>query len=83
MIFMQKSVGLPDVHSGYGFAIGELELFDNLVVRSFTSNKRSQDFVSFIMPRKNLFIVFLMSNHCNNNEWQVTQKFLLIDCVRR
>ena len=59
MIFMQKSVGLPDVHSGYGFAIGELQLFDNLVVRSFTSNKSSQDFVSLIMPRKNLFIVFL------------------------
>ena len=30
------------------------------------------------MPRKNLFIVFLMSNHCDNNDWQVTPKFLLI-----
>ena len=47
------------MHSGYGFAIGELQLFDNLVVRSFTSNKSSQDFVSLIMPRKNLVIVFL------------------------
>ena len=25
---MQKSVGLPDVHSGYGFAIGNMAAFD-------------------------------------------------------
>ena len=25
---LQKSVGLPDVHSGYGFAIGNMAAFD-------------------------------------------------------
>lgn len=25
---MQRSVGLPDVHSGYGFAIGNMAAFD-------------------------------------------------------
>ena len=55
MIFMQKSVGLPDVHSGYGFAIGELSLFNNLVVRSFMPNKRSQDYVSLINAKEESF----------------------------
>lgn len=27
-IMIQKSVGLPDVHSGYGFAIGNMAAFD-------------------------------------------------------
>lgn len=26
--FSQKSIGLPDVHSGYGFAIGNMAAFD-------------------------------------------------------
>lgn len=26
--FMQKSIALPDVHSGYGFAIGNVAAFD-------------------------------------------------------
>ena len=27
-LLLQKSVGLPDVHSGYGFAIGNMAAFD-------------------------------------------------------
>ncbi len=27
-IFIKRSVGLPDVHSGYGFAIGNVAAFD-------------------------------------------------------
>ena len=27
-LFSQKSIGLPDVHSGYGFAIGNMAAFD-------------------------------------------------------
>lgn len=27
-IFLQRSIGLPDVHSGYGFAIGNMAAFD-------------------------------------------------------
>lgn len=26
--FVQKSIGLPDLHSGYGFAIGNMAAFD-------------------------------------------------------
>ena len=26
--FEQKSIGLPDIHSGYGFAIGNMAAFD-------------------------------------------------------
>lgn len=28
LIGRQKSIGLPDVHSGYGFAIGNMAAFD-------------------------------------------------------
>jgi len=28
MVALQRSVGLPDVHSGYGFAIGNMAAFD-------------------------------------------------------
>jgi len=27
-VFFQRSIGLPDVHSGYGFAIGNMAAFD-------------------------------------------------------
>lgn len=27
-LFFQRSIGLPDVHSGYGFAIGNMAAFD-------------------------------------------------------
>lgn len=28
LILFQRSIGLPDVHSGYGFAIGNMAAFD-------------------------------------------------------
>ena len=28
LTFFQRSIGLPDVHSGYGFAIGNMAAFD-------------------------------------------------------
>lgn len=28
LIVPQRSIGLPDVHSGYGFAIGNMAAFD-------------------------------------------------------
>ena len=27
-LLLQRSVGLPDIHSGYGFAIGNMAAFD-------------------------------------------------------
>ena len=40
-IITQHSVGLPDVHSGYGFAIGNMAAFDTSDPQSVVSPGRS------------------------------------------
>lgn len=36
-MYLQHSVGLPDVHSGYGFAIGNMAAFDTSDPQSVVS----------------------------------------------